>query len=121
MEFEEEPVGTASLAQVHRARLKDGSRVAVKIQHPRVKAHSFVDMKTMEVRFKANSLKIEHESDFTSKVFNNNVLYYSDQFRLKMGKKPKFKAKSLSSSVPRSLTAANSNDKAISLFTYVAP
>ena len=48
-EFEEEPVGTASLAQVHRARLKDGSRVAVKVQHPRVKAHSFVDMKTMEV------------------------------------------------------------------------
>ena len=49
-EFDEEPVGTASLAQVHRARLKDGRQVAVKIQHPQVKAHSFVDMKTMEVR-----------------------------------------------------------------------
>ena len=88
MEFEEEPVGTASLAQVHRARLKDGSRVAVKVQHPRVKAHSFVDMKTMEVGSMANSHKSEHESDFASKVFNNNILYCSDQFRLEMGIHP---------------------------------
>ncbi|KAK3597878.1 hypothetical protein CHS0354_029458 [Potamilus streckersoni] len=46
--FSSEPVGTASLAQVHKATLKDGTVVAVKIQHPRVKAHSYVDIKTME-------------------------------------------------------------------------
>ena len=47
--FDVEPCGTASLAQVHRATYHDGTSAAVKIQHPKVKAHSFVDMKTMEV------------------------------------------------------------------------
>lgn len=47
--FEKEPLGAASLAQVHKATLKDGTVVAVKIQHPQVKSHSFVDIKTMEV------------------------------------------------------------------------
>ena len=49
-DFEQEPLGAASLAQVHKARLKDGRVVAVKVQHPNVKRHSFVDLKTMEVR-----------------------------------------------------------------------
>ncbi|XP_065577697.1 aarF domain-containing protein kinase 1-like isoform X3 [Artemia franciscana] len=44
-----EPLGAASLAQVHKAKLKDGTTVAVKVQHPLVKAHSLVDMKTMEL------------------------------------------------------------------------
>lgn len=47
--FEKEPLGAASLAQVHKATLKDGTVVAVKIQHPQVKSHSFVDIKTMEL------------------------------------------------------------------------
>lgn len=47
--FEKEPLGAASLAQVHKATLKDGTEVAVKIQHPQVKGHSYVDIKTMEV------------------------------------------------------------------------
>ncbi|XP_071486995.1 aarF domain-containing protein kinase 1-like [Diadema antillarum] len=47
-EFSPEPVGTASLAQVHKAVLKDGTPVAVKVQHPNVKAYSEVDMQTVE-------------------------------------------------------------------------
>jgi predicted unusual protein kinase regulating ubiquinone biosynthesis (AarF/ABC1/UbiB family) len=33
-EFEPEPMASASIGQVHRARLHDGSEVAVKVQHP---------------------------------------------------------------------------------------
>lgn len=47
--FESEPLGTASLAQVHKAKLKTGETVAVKVQHPYVKGNSKVDMKTMEI------------------------------------------------------------------------
>ena len=49
VEFDEKPLGTASLAQVHRARLKDTNQeVAVKVQHRYVKKHSFGDIYTME-------------------------------------------------------------------------
>lgn len=49
-EFEETPRGCASLAQVHRARVRDsGEIVAVKVQHPRVRDHSLVDMTTMDL------------------------------------------------------------------------
>jgi len=49
-EFETKELGAASLAQVYKATLKEsGEVVAVKVQHAKVKAHSFVDMKTMEV------------------------------------------------------------------------
>ena len=46
--FSPKPIGTASLAQVHKATLKDGTVVAVKVQHPYVRGNSAVDMKTME-------------------------------------------------------------------------
>lgn len=46
--FEPEPIGAASLAQVHKAVTKNGTTVAVKVQHRFVKTRSFVDMKTME-------------------------------------------------------------------------
>jgi aarF domain-containing kinase len=42
--FDPEPLGTASLAQVHKAELFDGRTVAVKIQHPRVKERSATDI-----------------------------------------------------------------------------
>ncbi|XP_030751618.1 uncharacterized aarF domain-containing protein kinase 1-like [Sitophilus oryzae] len=50
-----EPLGTASLAQVHKAVLKDGATVAVKVQHPYVQGNSRVDMKTMEYLVKLMS------------------------------------------------------------------
>ncbi|KAG8188058.1 hypothetical protein JTE90_009931 [Oedothorax gibbosus] len=47
--FEPEPIGAASLAQVHLATLQDGTQVAVKVQHRSVQAHAKVDMATMEL------------------------------------------------------------------------
>lgn len=54
--FDDEPLGTASLAQVHRATLKNGQEVAVKVQHPYVLGNSKVDMKTMEYLCKIMSI-----------------------------------------------------------------
>ena len=44
------PLGAASLAQCHRARLRDGREVAVKVQFPDVRRNADTDVKTMEVR-----------------------------------------------------------------------
>ena len=50
--FEECPIASASLAQVHRAtRRSSGETVAIKVQHPHIKDHSAVDMATMKVNF----------------------------------------------------------------------
>jgi len=47
--FDPEPLGTASLAQVHKAMLHNGEEVAVKVQHKYVKKHSFVDIWTCDL------------------------------------------------------------------------
>ena len=49
LEFDRKPIGAASLAQVYKAKLKTGETVAVKVQHPTVRAHSVVDINTMEL------------------------------------------------------------------------
>lgn len=49
LSIDPEPLGTASLAQVHKAVLLDGRTVAVKVQHASVRGNSLVDLKTMEV------------------------------------------------------------------------
>ena len=46
-EFAREPIASASLGQVHEARLKDGRRVVVKVQHPDIEEISRLDLKTM--------------------------------------------------------------------------
>jgi len=45
--FDLDPIGVASLAQVHRAILLDGREVAVKIQHPALQEFSTIDIKTV--------------------------------------------------------------------------
>jgi aarF domain-containing kinase len=53
--IEKEPLGTASLAQVHKAILKNGYPVAIKVQHRTVKTNSYIDIKTMSVLVKITS------------------------------------------------------------------
>ncbi|KAJ2847982.1 hypothetical protein IWW36_003566 [Coemansia brasiliensis] len=50
--FDTEPIGVASLAQVHRAVLREtGEEVAVKVQHPMVRTYSDIDIATVSVMF----------------------------------------------------------------------
>mmetsp|Transcript_43180 Transcript_43180/g.82871 ORF Transcript_43180/g.82871 Transcript_43180/m.82871 type:complete len:615 (-) Transcript_43180:280-2124(-) len=45
--FEQEPVAAASIGQVHFATLKDGTKVAVKVQYPEVERYFYMDVKTV--------------------------------------------------------------------------
>lgn len=49
--FEPNPLGTASIAVVHRGRLHDGTDVAVKVLRPRVDRHVALDLSLMEPLF----------------------------------------------------------------------
>ena len=48
LEFDEKPLASASLGQVHRARLRDGRAVAVKVQRPGIRAQALDDMDAIE-------------------------------------------------------------------------
>ncbi|MCU0631051.1 MAG: AarF/UbiB family protein, partial [Methanoregulaceae archaeon] len=48
LEIEEEPIASASIAQVHRARLRDGTLVAVKIQRPGIEDIIETDITILE-------------------------------------------------------------------------
>ncbi|HJQ28727.1 MAG TPA: AarF/UbiB family protein [Rubrobacter sp.] len=51
--FEKEPVAAASIAQVHRARLRDGGEVAVKVQYPGISSLIEADLDALEAIFEA--------------------------------------------------------------------
>jgi ubiquinone biosynthesis protein len=46
--FEKEPIASASIGQVHRATLKDGTDVAVKIQYPEIDRIVSIDLRVMK-------------------------------------------------------------------------
>lgn len=52
-EFDQTPIGVASLAQVHRAVLRDNQQeVAVKLQHPSLREFSAIDLDTTRFAFR---------------------------------------------------------------------
>lgn len=53
--FEEQPIAAASIAQVHRAVLKDNREVAVKVQYPGLEKQMKLDITTMDILSKAVS------------------------------------------------------------------
>jgi ubiquinone biosynthesis protein len=46
-EFDPAPIGSASIGQVHRARLPDGREVVVKVQHPGIESHVRDDLEIL--------------------------------------------------------------------------
>jgi predicted unusual protein kinase regulating ubiquinone biosynthesis (AarF/ABC1/UbiB family) len=52
-DFDEEPIGAASLAQVHHAVLHTGEEVAVKVQYPSVEFVYKSDIKAIELVFRS--------------------------------------------------------------------
>ena len=63
-EFEEQPIAAASLAQVHRAVLKDGSVVAVKVQYPGIEDLVAIDLKNIR-RFITVLNRFEKSIDYS--------------------------------------------------------
>lgn len=85
--FEEKPFAAASIGQVHRATLKDGSEVVVKVQYPAVKASIDSDMRqlrrilrlgglfkvneaTLDAIFKEIKVQLEEELDYVQEAAN---------------------------------------------------
>jgi predicted unusual protein kinase regulating ubiquinone biosynthesis (AarF/ABC1/UbiB family) len=62
--FEEEPIASASLAQVHRARLKDGALVAVKVQYPGIQEIVENDLRNVRLLLRVLA-QFERNLDFT--------------------------------------------------------
>ena len=46
--FDERPIAAASLAQVHRARLREGEKVVVKVQRPGIRRRILTDLETLD-------------------------------------------------------------------------
>jgi ubiquinone biosynthesis protein len=106
-EFEKKPIASASISQVHKAVLKDGSKVAVKIQRPEAKRLMQEDVeimlyfaKLLEKHFpnivKYHPVKIIQEfASWTSKELNfvreaaNAKLFYHNFKNIKTVKIPK--------------------------------
>ena len=74
--FEEDPIASASIAQVHKARLKDtGEIVAVKVQHPSIINQVKADIKIVEISCKlANYFFPLAKVSWIDKDFRTNMV-----------------------------------------------
>ncbi len=66
--FEEEPMATASIGQVHKAKLTSGKEVAVKIRRPGVKKDFLEDLNTLK---KVADLAVKHNKKARQYGFDN--------------------------------------------------
>jgi ubiquinone biosynthesis protein len=68
--IKETPIASASLGQVHRATMRDGRQVAVKVQHIGVEAMSHSDLKTIKriVKIIGLFLKVRGMENFYSEI-----------------------------------------------------
>ena len=66
--FEEEPMATASIGQVHKAKLTSGKEVAVKIRRPGVKKDFLEDLNTLK---KVADLAVKHNKTARQYGFDN--------------------------------------------------
>ena len=63
-EFEKKPIASASISQVHRAKLKTGEKVAVKVQRPNVKHIMETDIEIMAYIAKLLASQMENVKKF---------------------------------------------------------
>lgn len=59
--FDERPIASASVGQVHRAQLHDGTQVAVKVQYPGIEQIVHSDLKTMRRIFRIVGYFVHYE------------------------------------------------------------
>lgn len=78
-EIDPKPLGAASLAQVHKAKLRStGENVAIKVQHSYVRGDAKIDIAIIEVPYiffliSSNRLLVEITSKFLFYISNNNT------------------------------------------------
>jgi len=75
--FDKKPLGSASVAQVHRAILKSGEHVVVKVQRPSIAQRFAEDIEVM--RFLAHKLERHNRMDFSPLDIVDEFEFYTKQ------------------------------------------
>lgn len=94
MEFDEEPLASASISQVHPARLHSGRKVVVKVQRPSIERIMYQDLRLLEdlASFIDNHTKFGKVYDFTKMVEEfKNTLKKELDFRIEAENAETFK------------------------------
>ncbi len=66
-EFYKKPIGSASIGQVHRARLANGTNVVVKVQRPGVRKKVATDLDILKILVKWGKQQLENQGVFGAK------------------------------------------------------
>jgi transcriptional regulator with XRE-family HTH domain len=77
-EWSSEPLATASIGQVHRARLRDGSPVAVKVQYPRIVEALEADLANVDMIRRACKLVYRGSADLAPVVAELRIRFLEE-------------------------------------------